>query len=93
MAACFKLPCLTKKHRRPFQFPEFSWSSILKLKKNLEARHLDPGIFDLLGSKVCRCYGCGQTPLKPGSLILCAQDDLPLTNDKTATKVLYKDGS
>ena len=32
MAASFKLPSLTKKRRRAFEFPELSWSSV-KIKE------------------------------------------------------------
>ena len=34
MAACFKLPSLTKKRRREVDFPEFSWNSV-KIKEEL----------------------------------------------------------
>ena len=34
MAASFKLPSLTRKRRRGFEFPEFSWSSV-KIREEL----------------------------------------------------------
>ena len=37
MAASFKLPSLTKKRRRAFEFPELSWSSV-KIKEELKSR-------------------------------------------------------
>lgn len=36
MAASFKLSSLTRKWRRGFEFPEFSWSSV-KIKEELES--------------------------------------------------------
>ena len=44
MAASFKLPSLTRKRRRGFEFPEVSWSSV-KLEKSLEAGNLGPSIW------------------------------------------------
>ena len=36
MADSFKLPSLTEKRRRAFEFPEFSWSSV-KFKEELKS--------------------------------------------------------
>ena len=36
MATSFKLPSLTKKRRRTFEFPELSWSSV-KIKEELKS--------------------------------------------------------
>ena len=36
MAASFKLPPLTKKRKRAFEFPELSWSSV-KIKEELKS--------------------------------------------------------
>ena len=45
MAASFKLPSLTRKRRRAFEFPEFSWSSV-KIKEELgSGTNLGPSIW------------------------------------------------
>ena len=47
MAASFKLPSLTRKRRRGFEFPEFSWSSV-KVKEELGRRRRSKIIYGLL---------------------------------------------
>ena len=44
MAASFKLPSLTKKRRRAFEFPELPWS--------LKAGHLVPSIWRILNLEI-----------------------------------------
>ena len=52
MADSFKLPSLTKKRRRAFEFPEFPWSSV-KFKEELKAGHLGPSISRVLNLEKC----------------------------------------
>ena len=63
MAASFKLPSLTRKRRRGFEFPEFSWSSV-KIKEEL-GRRRSKIIYGLL---FCTA---GDTKHDKGVVLLC----------------------